>query len=56
MELTLRGEQRQQSFTSARETCAQFNFCLDTPNWKSTMRYFGIEVDDALEMAEETDF
>jgi len=31
------------------------SFCLDTPKIESTVRYLGIEVDDALAIAEQVD-
>ena len=34
---------------------AQSNYCSATPSWKATVRYLDIEVDDALEMAEQTE-
>jgi hypothetical protein len=32
-----------------------FSYCSGTPRLESTVRYLGIEVDDALEMSEQTE-
>lgn len=52
-ELTPCGARRLLSFTGEPKTCAQL-LLLGHTKLESTVRYLGIEVDDALEMAEET--
>jgi len=37
------------------KTLERFNYYLVIQNWKVLLRYLGIEVDDALEMAEQTE-
>jgi hypothetical protein len=38
-----------------RGTCEQFSFCSDNTKLESTVRYLGIEVDDALSIAEQVE-
>lgn len=45
------GERRRQSSTSERTICRPFSCCSGTR--ESTVRYLGIEVDDALEISEQ---
>jgi len=53
-ELIRCGEPRRRWSTVAPKTCAPCNGCLATPSW-SQRRYLDIEVDDALEIPEQTE-
>jgi len=42
-------------FTGEPKTCGQFNLCPAGHRLESTVRYLGIEVEDALEISEQTE-
>jgi hypothetical protein len=39
----------------AQGTSGHFNFCLDISGWKAQVRYLGLEIGDAIEIAEKID-
>ena len=49
------GEQKQRQSTAEPEIYEPCSSCLATPKIESTVRYLGIEVDDALAIAEQVD-
>ena len=48
-------EPRRHTSTAALATCGRCSFCWGTRKIESTVRYLGIEVDDALAIAEQVD-
>lgn len=54
-ELGIRGAQKPRSSIVAPEICARFSCCWATPSVESTVRYLGIEIDDAVAITEKID-